>query len=260
MITIGNQQVDVSTISSSYPENSVERKILSILASSSQTYAYDSIGQLQFELRLRREIISAANELYHSRLAFRIFRDSTVNPAYWERLNDGGFLLKQGVRPSAAIQDIFTNSSMYGTECATAMVIIYYKALLNIFPPEQFDKMFPSIYLMNWHRIDPLLREIGLMQNAADPLPGDRRYFINPDVNPETPQWQGENVIDMGDGTFYGHGVGKYPAEIMIQALNRNRREGATQSAYLLDSVGRPNFKNLYSYYQRNVADVSPAP
>lgn len=257
MITIGNQQIDITTISSGYAPGSVEYKILSLLDSSPKTHSYSSIGQLQFELQLRSEIVNAANELYRSRLAFRIFRDTMCNPAYWERTNNGGFLLKQGVRPSEAIQDIFINSSLYGTECATAMVIIYYKALLNVFPPEQFDRMFPSIYLMNWHQIDPLLREVGWMRPISVYLPGDRRYFMNPDVDPMTPQWQGENVIDMGDGTYYGHGVGRFPPEIIISALNENRREDADESAYLLDTVGNPNYKNLYRYYERGLTAAS---
>ena len=254
MIFIGNQQIDVSTISSGYPAGSVEREILTKMNAGSERCEYSTVAQLQFELKLRREIINAANELYRSRMAFKVFRDSICNPRYWNRMNDGGFSLKEGVRPSEAIQDIFINSSLYGTECATAMVIVYYKALLNVFPANQFDRMFPKIYLMNWHQIDPLLREIGLMRSVSDFLPGDRLYFMNPDVDPTTPEWQGENVIDMGNGLYYGHGIGKYNAAVIIDALNQNRKEDADESAYLMDSAGRPNFKKFADLYERGLA------
>jgi protein-glutamine gamma-glutamyltransferase len=254
MIMIAGQPANVAEISNSFPANSVERDILRILASSQTKYEYDSLNELIFELNLRREIINAANALYQSDMNFKIFRKSTCNPAYWNRMSDGGFQLKNGVKPSDAINDIFINSSMYGTECATAMVIVYYKALLSIYPEQLFNQLFTTIYLMNWHNIDSLLKEIGIMREEPDYLPGDRRYFANPDVNPLTPEWQGENVIDMGNGLYYGHGLGKYDARTIISELNRQRRIGADTSAYLMDSAGRPNFKNLGNIYFKSIS------
>ena len=107
---------------------------------------------------------------------------------------------------------------------------------------------------MNWHKIDRLLREIGVMNKAKDYLPGDRRYFANPDVDPLTPEWQGENVIDMNHGVYYGHGIGKHDAQTIITALNDNRKQNAHNSAYLMDSAGRPNFKNLSDIYYKSVS------
>ena len=124
MIIIGNNPVDASTIGAEFPRGSVESTIIKILSESTQKYQYDSINELKFELQLRKEIINAANALYGSRLAFQIFRKSTCNPAFWNRTVDGGFELKSGVNPSDAINDIFINSSMYGTECATASRIV----------------------------------------------------------------------------------------------------------------------------------------
>lgn len=255
MITINNAPLNTAALASEFPENSVERAVINILASSEETYAYDSIDQLKFELKLRREIINAANALNESDISFKNFRDTICNPDYWTRKDNGGFELKEGVKPSDAIRDIFVNSSMYGTECATAMLIIYYKALLEIFPEDVFNRMFQNIHLMNWHLIEREIREVGLMQEVKDFLPGDRRYFANPDVDPTTPEWQGENVIDMGNGIYYGHGIGKYGAETLIRALNLNRKEDADESAYLMSSAGRPNFKRLAALYQRAVAE-----
>ena len=244
MILIGDKPLDITSVTD-YPIGSLERAALVKLDASPERYTYDSLDQLRFELRLRKEIVNAAAALDRSNMDFEVFRKTRCNPEYWIRREDGGFDLRPGVKASDAIRDIYRNSGKYGTECATAMQIIYYKALLEIFPEEAFNKMFRDITLMNWNDISPELREIGLMRRSEDEVPGDRRYFANPDVDPKTPEWQGENVIDMGDGTYYGHGIGRYRAGQIIEALNDNRRDGAERSAYLMDSAGRPDFTRL---------------
>jgi protein-glutamine gamma-glutamyltransferase len=262
MIVIDNKPLDPAALTAEYPGDSVEKVIIKILSDSTEKYAYASLEQLKFELRLRREIINAANALNRSGMDFEIFRESRCNTDFWKREEDGGFTLKRGVKASNAIRDIYKNGRKYGTECATAMQIVYYKALLEVFPEEAFNKMFQNIYLMNWHRIESELRETGLMRKAKDFLPGDRRYFANPDVDPETPEWQGENVIDLDNGFYYGHGIGKHRADEIIRALNRNRRPNAEKEAYLMDSVGRPDFKRLYALYdkalEQRVSSVVP--
>jgi protein-glutamine gamma-glutamyltransferase len=238
-----------------FPEGSVERSVLRQLSSSNEKYTYDTLEELRFELRMRSEIVDASKKLNRSNLAFEVFRESRANPDYWIRHDDGGFELKRGVKPSAAIRDIFDNGSEYGTECATAMIIVYYKALLEIFPEQAFDRLFRNIYLMNWHNLSRELRSVGAMRQVGGHLPGDRRYFANPDVDPETPEWQGENVIDLGDGRYYGHGIGIHRAGTIIDALNRNRREGAGREAFLMDTAGRPDFIYLAKLH----ASATPA-
>ena len=257
MIYVDNKPLDTASLINEYNEGSIERVIIKKMVSGEARHAYDTLEELKFELLMRREIVRAAKELYRSGFAFEVFRDSRANPDYWIRHNNGGFELKRGAKPSAAIRDIFTNGTEYGTECATAIPIIYYKALLEIFPVSEFDRLFKNIYLMNWHNLARELRGSGTMQRVNDHLPGDRRYFANPDVDPKTPEWQGENVIDLGDGRYYGHGIGIQRAEKIIGALNGNRRRGADREAYLMDSAGQPDFKNLTKLYQRAVSTVS---
>jgi protein-glutamine gamma-glutamyltransferase len=255
LIKIAGEIIVDDNIINKYPQGSIERKIINKMLSSSATYRYDSLYQLEFELNLRKNIINAAIELHKSKFSFETFRESRCNTDYWTRTNEGGFQLKQGVLPSDAIRDIYINSSKYGTECATAMVIVFYKALLNIFPQKLFNTMFANIHLMNWAYIDRDLG-IGLYRNEADYFPGDCRYFKNPDVNPKTPEWQGENVIDLGNSTYYGHGIGIGTADEIINALNKNRKAGATESAYLLNSATRPNFKYLADRYQKFISTL----
>ncbi len=258
MIIISGSTFNISETIDEYPENSVERQLLEQMSKSEETYRYDTLEQLKFELSLRREIVDASRALNRSGLKFAVFHETKCNPEYWDRTSNGGFRLKSGVKPSDAIRDIFENGRQYATECATAMVIVYYGALLEVFPEKTFNRLFPSIYLMNWHRLDSLLREVGTPKRVADILLGDRCYFRNPEVNPKTPELQGENVIVLPNGLYYGHGMGIANADQIIRALNANRKEGATQSAYFMDdSAARPNFKRLAEASQS--AAVRPA-
>jgi len=254
MIIINNQTFDVGTIIGEYPAQSIERQVLEILSADGGRHTYRSADELRFELALRREIVNASYALYKSGFSFRVFRDSFCNPAYWNRMPDGGFSLREDVRPGDAIRDIFVNGSLYANECATAMIIVYYKALLEVFPEDAFNGIFTKLILMNWQRLHREIREVGNIQRTGVYLPGDRRYFDNPDVDPLTPEWQGENVIDLGDGRYYGHGIGIHRAEVFINALNGRRREGSVRSAYLMDTVGRPNFRRLFDLYVQSAA------
>jgi protein-glutamine gamma-glutamyltransferase len=254
MIKVAGKDFDPSTISGQFSSNGTENQVLAKLAKSDETYHYDTVDQLIFELKLRANIVKAAKDLNDSSFAFKIFRKSKANPDYWKRTNEGGFELQDGVKPSDAIADIYKNSSLYGTECATAMVIVYYKALLDTLPEPLFNKLFSDIYLMNWTHLDPDLG-IVTVDDPADYLPGDARYFKNPDVDPLTPEWQGENVFDLGNGLYYGHGIGITTGEKIIKALNGARKADATRSAYLMDMAERPDFKNLARKYANYTAN-----
>ena len=257
MIQIAGDIFDISTIAADYPRGSVERLLLGIMSQSSHTYEFDTLNQLTFELEMRKEIVNSAVALYRSGLGFSVFHKSKCNPAYWDRTDNGGYKLKDGADPARAIDDIFINGDKYATECATAMMIVYYKALLNILRHDAFNRVFPEIYLMNWRSIDPLLKEVGKPQKVADFLYGDRAYFKNPDVDPKTPEWQGENVIVLPEGLYYGHGIGIRNADQMISALNANRKKNATQSAYFLDTASRPDFNKLAAVYEKSDQTVS---
>lgn len=251
MIVIGGHTETPEELSTFFEEGSLERKMVTLLSDDDTKFFYSSLDELKFELRMRGEIIKAAYALYKSGMDFEVFRDARCNEKYWDRTDEGGFLLKDGVKASDAIRDIFENGRKYGTECATAMIIVYYGALLNLYPEELFNKLFPKIHLMDWHYIDRLLDEVGAVKKRKVYLPGDRRYFANPAVDQLTPEWQGENVIDLGNGKYYGHGVGILKAEEFISELNQHREEGAQESAHLLDMAGRPDFNTLYKYSLR---------
>ena len=247
MIKISGSTITRESVDGDYLSANIEREIIECMAISSAVYAYDSSEQLKFELKLRKNIVAAAKALNQSGVTFAIFQKSKCNSAYWNLTSEGGFQLKQGVKSSTAIADIFKNGSKYAFECATAMVIVYYKAVLDVFSRSLFNQLFAGIYLMDWES-DPDLKLT--WRKESDYLAGDRRYFKNPDVNPKMLWWQGENVIDLGNGSYYGHGIGIKTANEIIAVLNGYRKLGAKKSAYLMDKVGRPNFQYLWSKYQ----------
>jgi protein-glutamine gamma-glutamyltransferase len=245
MITISGSSVQPYDIYNQWLPSVLEKMIIEKMAKSQTVYEYDSLNVLKFELVLRMEMISSARELNQSKVSFATFDRSRCNPDYWEMYDTGVFKLKTGVQPSTGIRDIFVNGSKYAFECATAMVIVFYKAVLDSTGEKAFNELFANMYLFSWH-YDP---DLGLKSyNPSDYFPGDVRYFKNPDVNPETPQWQGENVVILEDGTYYGHGIGIKTADQLISILNKQRKPGAIQSAYLMDQVTRPDFKKLAQF------------
>jgi protein-glutamine gamma-glutamyltransferase len=248
MIKISNDTLNPAEILDQYSHNEAQTEMINKMAASNELFRYRTLEQFKFELTLRDSIINASKKLNSSRFSFRTFRKSKCNPDFWQRTEEGGFLLETGVKPSDAINDIFKNSYLYGTECATAIVIVYFKALVDVFPEEQFNKLFPEIYLMNWQHLDEDLGITGYRE-VSDLIPGDCRYFSNPDVDPLTPEWQGENTIYLGNEKFYGHGIGVRTADSIIEALNRHRKSGAEVSAFLENFAHRLDFRTLADVY-----------
>jgi protein-glutamine gamma-glutamyltransferase len=242
MIKISGSSVQPHGIYNQWLLSPMEKMIVEKMAMSQTVYNYDSLRVLAFELKLRMEIVSSARDLNQSGAIFATFEESRCNTDYWELNEIGVFKLKAGVKPSTGIRDIFFSGFKYAFECATAMVVVYYKAVLESLHEQTFNELFANISLYSWNH-DP---DLGINSYIAkDYFPGDVRYFKNPDVNPETSEWQGLNVVVMGDGSYYGHGAGITTADHIIFILNQQRKPGATQSAYLLDQVTRPNFKRI---------------
>jgi protein-glutamine gamma-glutamyltransferase len=257
MIVVNYQPVSTTPAFDGFVPDTLQAGILKTLMDSSYTYRYESLDHLAAELKIRGSVVTASRDLAHSGLRFKVFRDSVANPEFWRRTGEGGFALRGDVLPSDAILDIYQHGSKYGTECATAMIIVLYKAMLDVMPVDTFNKLYADIYLMNWKHID---RDLALLMKdgAADLLPGDARYFMNPDVNPLTPEWQGENVYYLSGGRFYGHGIGIEGADSIIRSLNGHRKPGATRTAYLDDSVKRQDYLFLSKYLKQPAAAGRP--
>jgi protein-glutamine gamma-glutamyltransferase len=250
VILIGGQEsaLEAGTWSSLWQKIYISQK------NSPSKFRYLSPNHLQFELKLRTAIVDAAKALNRSGVQFETFEDSHCNPRYWNLNSKGGFELREDVTPAEGIRDIFVNGPLYGFECATAMVIVLYKGVLDSIQEQDFNRLFAGLLLYDWH-YDSDLRLIEKF--GVESFPGDVRYFKNPQVNPEHMEWQGENTIKIEEDLYYGHGIGIVPSRAIIRELNRKRIPGSTVSAYLTDQVIHPDFLYL-SQFEAGGMGVGP--
>jgi len=241
----GDHALDTSALSD------LEREIVRQKQQSRTVYRYDSEAALMFELRMRSATVQASRALNASRPGFTSFQHSRCNERYWNRTEEGGFRLRSGVTPAEGLRDIFQNGREYAFECATAIVIVFYRAILDTSGEAFFNTYFPNLYLYDWHH-DSDLRLI--RASGPESFPGDVLYFPNPDHDPRRPEWQGENAVKLADNLYYGHGIGIASAEAIIAALNRTRAPGSTVSAYMSDLIVFPDTEHLRRLMSREPA------
>ncbi|WP_258235201.1 protein-glutamine gamma-glutamyltransferase [Paenibacillus agaridevorans] len=219
----------------------LERKTLTRKMASPMLYSYPSLDSLIFELKMRSHIVEAAKAMYASGVSFASFSNSRSNEQYWIRTPQGGFLLRPNVLPSDAVNDIFENGHLYAFECAGAIIIILYKAVLDAIGEAAFNRHFRNLYLISWETDHDL--RLNATYNLNETYHGDTMYFKNPDYDRSTPEWQGENAIKLDDNLFFGHGIGIGSAGEMIEKLNRARMPGSMTSAYLDNLIITPDFE-----------------
>jgi len=245
---IDMESLDTSALSET------ERRILSQKASSPVVYRYRSPEAFLFELKMRSRIVAAAYAMNASGADFQTFETTRGNGRYWTRTEAGGLRLNEGATPSDAIKDIFVNGRLYGFECATAMVVILYKAALDAMGEDAFNAYFRNLLLYDWQYDNDL--NLISSSDLSEAYPGDVLYFRNPDHDPDKPEWQGENVIKLADDLYFGHGIGIGSGQDMIRALNRTRRPGSTVSAFLDDQVDHPDFEHLLALASPRTARI----
>ncbi len=222
--------------------NQEVKTIIKQMAAYTKTYEYQTLNQLKFELLFRSNTLKAARELDKSGAQFTTYTYAFPNKKYWDRLPNGGFLLKPNVSPSLGLLDIVKNGKLYAFECSTAIAIVLYIATLYSIGSQRFDMLFARLYLMDWQFDEdlPIYESYG-----DDFILGDVLHFNNPDFDPKQPHWRAENVIYFGDDRYYGHGVGIRSASTIIDFLNKKRKPNAQHSAYLMRLITRPHYQSL---------------
>ncbi|MCP3026411.1 protein-glutamine gamma-glutamyltransferase [Halobacillus sp. A5] len=230
----------------------LERIIIELMSRASAVYSFPTEQGLQFEINLRKNIVQSAESMSKSDVSFATFETTRSNPQYWVLTNYGALHLRPGVQPADAVEDIYVNSGQYAFECAGAMLIIYYHAVLQVLGARTFNFLFPDLYIYSWHADS----DLGLYPlNTRNYLPGDVVYFDNPDFDPSAPQWRGENAVAMGEYLYFGHGLGVLSEKQMVETLNELRRPGAYTSSYLTNLVVRPTFSHLQQFAVRGQSE-----
>lgn len=226
----------------------VKRDIFLALENSSMVHQYASLHEFLFDLQLRENLILAARKLHESGVTFAPFQTSKFNPKIWTKTKYG-YLLKPFILPSDAIKDIFINGKEYAFECSTAIVIIFYKAVLDTIATSYFNSLFQRLLVWDWNYD----RDLGIITKVGrDFIPGDVVYFFNPDF--DHPVWAGENTVYLGNELFFGHGIGIETAEGMVKALNTLRKPNSTKSAYLISQYSRLDTQYLAQFARRELS------
>ena len=209
----------------------------------------EKIGKaLRDRVAIGGAMVDAAHEMAQAK---HEFGDLKANPDFWKTSGGtmGTMKLKAGKTPSDAIKDIFEHPKKYRFECATALVTLRYKAILDLIGEKDFDRIMKDLKIGPWEQENDagaVWKVEGRGQNgkvAADDAgkakikPGDYTYFKNWDVSKKgyDAGWQGENVISLGKGMYYGHPFGIISGKEIVDYLNENRKTGSTKSASLLD-------------------------
>ncbi|MBM4279427.1 MAG: hypothetical protein FJ137_01250 [Deltaproteobacteria bacterium] len=169
-------------------------------------------------IAFRAHVVQAAKDLAASGASFSgSHQTDKVNQTLWTMGYGGKMQVRKWLadgetgKPSAALRDIFDNGRAYGFECATAMMVIYHKAILDHVGDEAFDKLFSepkNLAFFRWDIEDADFVDAKKLVHRPMPLqPGTHYYFENPDAAPENSAFRGENVLYLGDGQFYAHGI-----------------------------------------------------
>lgn len=192
-------------------------------------------------------MVGACEAMDRAGHAFELIKNHRCNAAYWTLESGSGvFKRKEGVSPSDALEDIFKNPSQYGFECATALVIVYYKAMYDLVGRADFDRLCKDVKIGPWAYEGDLSRLMVTEGNGSREASPERRatlrageygYFMNWDVSAKGRDegWQGENVIFLGGQRFYGHPFGIATEREIVSHLNEWRKPSARRSASLLD-------------------------
>lgn len=193
-----------------------------------------TLGKTRFEqARMNLHIVKAAREMAASGAGFSASsREDRANMTHWWMGYGGKLGVRQNVKSSVAIRDVFENGDKYAFECATGNLLVYYKAILDRLGDEDFDREFPKLRLFRWDIKDDDLLAAEKNRAFADHWPGDHNYFSNPDFDPANSAWQGENTIYLGNGEYFGHGIGIESGDHIVSTLNSLRKDGATRDAY----------------------------
>lgn len=171
--------------------------------------------------------------------------EDRVNKDLWWMGFGGRMGVRAHVKPSDAINDIFKNGEKYSMECATATMVILYKGILDRIGPVDFDREFSRLRIFRWDEPHKSYEAVKREGDLPGFMPGDHTYFKNPDFHPAHSAWQGENVIYLGDGQYFGHGVGIKTEAELLSTLNSLRKDNARVSAFRDDFEVRIDHRRI---------------
>jgi hypothetical protein len=227
-----------------------------------------ALGKRRFEqLLISAHVVQSAIKLDKSNVQFANYSgDDKANNKLWSMGYGGRITVRQHTSTTTAVNDVFgKNSSKYAFECATAAHLIYLNAIKDRIGSKKFDAAAPRLSVFRWDAPKKSGQDLVDGTGKTGPLqlsskgafakelwPGDRVYFKNPDFEPSFTAGQGENTIFLGDGRFFGHGLGIKTKDQIIKKLNKLRKPGATKKAFMAS-------KDNWRLNASKLSDIRPA-
>lgn len=234
------QRADISIAEADIVANQIGKRYgIDTRVGACNRYQYLTINIAGYQFQLTH----VATRLSQKKPGFAIANQQRFNPAFWRRLpkpapglppgtrtsiTPGTFDVKPGVSPSSALFDLYQYPSQYAFDCATAVIVVQYLAILGALGASQFDKKFPQIAAGPWvfgptmHLFLQLrgAHDVNIKGDESQFNRGDVAYFNNPGVASEhAAAFSGENAIFLGEGEYYAHPFGITTATNIIYEL-----------------------------------------
>ena len=196
-------------------------------------------------VRVDAAVVHACSLMARAGHEYAVTSQIKVSPTYWVcTLQKGFFRVAEGVRPSAAVNDIFENPKRYRFPSNVATTIVYLKAMLDLLGPNDFDRVAPGLMMGPWSPTDFVLEMAKISGSSryaadekfrADIRAGDEAYFLNPSASPEAKRTRGaaQNAIYLGDGKWYAHPFGITTEKAIRDYLNSTSVPGVGDKAHL---------------------------
>jgi len=169
------------------------------------------------------------------------------------------YLTKKNVKPSDAIESLFTGSEgPIVIECLTAIYIIHYRAILKTIGPDKFNQMFKNGIRISPNK-SPILDYFIIEEEnkAFDLKKGDWVYFKNHEdylkrhKNSAVRSFQGENALLMNNDVYEGFGIPpsseKKLNEELLDAYNKEPTmpDPANPGTYIINKSAQNNFPEV---------------
>lgn len=217
-------------------------------------------------VRVGAAVVSACLEMHQAHHEFAIAPRQKFSSEFWRR--DGQlshfatFHLKPGAKASAAMNDVFLHPDGYRFECATALVLVYYRAIQKLIGDSDFDRIMGDLKIGPWEFEADLERFLVRSGRGDQPATEARSRELTFGEYTYTKNWavswwgwakgcQGQNQIRLDEDLYYAHSYELVGQGDIVARENGARVWGAKTSASMTDRQERLDPKLLAEDQER---------
>lgn len=217
-------------------------------------------------VRVGAAVVSACLEMHQAHHEFAIAPRQKFSSEFWRR--DGQlshfatFHLKPGAKASAAMNDVFLHPDAYRFECATALVLVYYRAIQKLIGDADFDRIMGDLKIGPWEFEADLERFLLRSGRGDQPATEARAEALKFGEYTYTKNWavswwgwakgcQGQNQIRLDQDLYYAHSYELVGQGDIVARENGARVFGAQTSASMTDRQERLDPKLLAERQKR---------